>query len=1686
MRALRRLRRRSAGSEQGFAVLSVLFVLLALLVLCAPFLMTARNASRASTSLSERAQGRIALDSAAMHARGSLRGSHPSVDATPYSDSEEELRVDNLFDPAFLDASDPRGIMWDLEARDVAGMIDVNSASPQLFANLFGVATRLNEPAKAGGKELIVASTQGFQPQGFLWVDRELIGYTSIEGNVFKGLVRGLAGAKDADDKPLDCGPSVASDHAIGAPVLDQRAYAPVLWRIGEPLRGLLTYDAVEKVRDASRFAMAGSLGPAALEALSRWCSVYGGLCAGREWQRPVRLMNGIKGGRDCALQLDEARWFNPGTTVRVSDGQSTEYGIVSRVDGTGVRLMMPLANDYLPFSAEVRALARRPVNINVAPAEVLELLFWNLQVAGHNVRITREEAKALAQLVVASRPFTGHEDFLRRVVLPAAGVEKLPSDAEVVPDVFAGKDAGTLIDVWDGVALYLNGLNANDGGLAFSTLPYCFTSRDVYDLDLRASINAHSGAERVSLQRDQVELIAPQQDLLRLWARQEDFDESFRLDLEAPWWATGPNATTRWDGGASPPSRLAAHWGTYEGQMYVPGSTQLPVGAPKDVTGQHVFASRDDTAWAQLWASRTDEVGQRQGRVLHFDNETRDLEGRYLPDETIAVPTSDKLVGWTSTAGGLARSFNASLWFKSRDLGEGLLLDVGATSIESDRVTLGLEGDDLVLRVMDGSGDHPGTQLKEFGEVRYAITPQTATANGTPGILRDTWMHVQVDVRGTRPDQMCMLVDGRDLGVRTPGASRLTSNFGPGNLVMTIEDDEGFPDQGLVRIGDELVEYTKMGKNALRALRESTGLSAGFGGRLAREPYSLAASAGVEPGQNAASGKNITHSTGTPVVLCGYSLPLTSNVPPGSSVLTQGIGKFAVAKVAQQNGILMGGAPTNGVPVGITGIAGGIQFGNGIDGNTQVSGLVLETADGGNAASTFMEAFDRNGGYALLFQSDSIAVPAGYTLISTTGAPMLGMEIIKYSGWTGTNTLLIQQRAALPVGTGQQVPRAFVSQWQLTFLNGTVPANELEWQLFVVPISLRAASQMSFLQPSNGSEFAQITEIGNAEYTEWVRYDQIIGTDLIRSDPSALGELFGAVTHRASGQLNPPGPPPPDSGPPPAPAPAGPAQQPWSAPPEEWLPYIGLPEDGNDMPVTQAARTAFQFRGVLGTYSHKHGAGAVVLPVWRVMRGDTNLGRPGRLDFAFLFDAPVTDPGWPVRVHRAYQPFQHTYIPWTRNASTPMLPGVGQAVNPPVIENGFNVFHTYVALQEPLPTLIAAGTLNPTSTPEMETRMIARLTLHPSGERPREVDRAVIGGSLRGGQVPSAVVDEIVFGSTNFAENTVQKEALQGASLVMVEALPQGAQSFHVLPQTVRGARGLYTDAGHNFLSDLPKDAGLLRIGSEIVAYDALDPSGGGIALAVNGRGLLGTREETHEIGEPVGFLQHHTMSLLSGGANGGSSLLSLESSEEFPFSGTVLVGQELIHYTRLLPNALEMPRASSKPGAMDRKGDGIFRGRYGTAPASHGAGEPVILFPFRYWDRWADRADGPELSYFSFVLDHPNAYFQSVFWSVESTGIPGTQISVLERTDPKVPWDSEVDKTKGLRLLQEGMPKGEGNPMNAQRDRAEWRVFVRYGPSAFDAITGMSHAWKQTPRLKLFGVQYLGPDLVVRRVDQ
>jgi hypothetical protein len=129
--------------------------------------------------------------------------------------------------------------------------------------------------------------------------------------------------------------------------------------------------------------------------------------------------------------------------------------------------------------------------------------------------------------------------------------------------------------------------------------------------------------------------------------------------------------------------------------------------------------------------------------------------------------------------------------------------------------------------------------------------------------------------------------------------------------------------------------------------------------------------------------------------------------------------------------------------------------------------------------------------------------------------------------------------------------------------------------------------------------------------------------------------------------------------------------------------------------------------------------------------------------------------------------------------------------------------------------------------------------------------------------------------------------------------------------------------------------------------------------------------------------------------------------------------------------------------------------------------------------------------MAYYQLTCEQPDAYWRRAFWKVGDSGQSGPQLAVLQRTNQATPWDERPEGDNGLRLYFDGKIEGEGNPVGGsgggvQTDRVEWRIFVRHLQGSFDANKGLSHGWKTTPRLELFGVDYMGPGRTLARVDR
>ncbi len=1735
-------------AEQGFVLVLVLFILLGLFALTAPFLATARNADAASEFEKNDVQLRLALDAAGRHARLSLDETHPALDPTPYFDGLDEIEVSMDFPRDVFDPADPNGVGFGLDVVDVAGLVDVNSASPHVLGNLLGQVARLGAPTSGGGDSLTLAGGTEFAPGTVISVDGELIRLAEPDKKEEGAQLvseRGLGTVQDDEGAWQSTGPRPPSTHGVGAAVLGQQAFAPAIWRTlsadGEP-QSISTLD---EIRAADQFALSGGFDEASLLLLRRTATAFGGLGAGPVWQRPTRLIGPLQAGLALSFRPAQGRWMGVGSTVRISDGVNTELRVIIQRGRDGrVYMDRVLDNDYEAFLTTVEVLARRPVNINTAPREVLVALFTNLTLFGQNHRIDEREARALAATIMESRPFTGMRDFAERLVLPAGGIDVLPSDAPMIPAAFDG-DGSILDDPRDAAALFMNGLNANDARLGFATMPFGFTSRQVFELELRANVSAKSGIARASGARDRLELVVPQvEELLTVIARQEDFEDQFRLTRAAPFWLTGPETTGRYDGGVTPPSRLIPNLGTLEGQSYIPGISEPVVdGDGNPVPPVRTFASREEDGFVQLDPIRIEETQFTSGRMMHFDQESRTLEGRYLPDETITLDTTAEMVSWTGRlAPDVLAPFNVSMWIRPESGGDGTLMSVGDRTEASDRVLLGMSGDSLVLRVLDGMGDHRDTAFQEVSEIRFPI----GSGAGIPGLPVGVWSHVSVDVRGNRPDQMNMLVNGNATGVERLGMTRLTGSVGTGDGTILVESTEGFPPVCALRIGNEIIEATVASETSFLIQHEFIGPNAGFGGRLSRVRFDVEGSDSATPTAEAAAVITGSYAAGTPVIHYGYSLPLSRNVPSGQSVLAGELGPFRVGKAV--------GLPGDNSlePIQVQGPFGPITVGRGW-GPEVLGALNLSLGDAPEAdpeGTDLMAGFNPNGGYAIL-SGPRLGPVNGLDPNSPDGAIVGGMEVIRYSGFSGNQLQVVARNVELQRIAEQEEDEgvlggahAFIFSWDLQILVGGASGTAydgdelLQMSTFCYPISIGVpgASALSFAEATTGqSQFAQITRLDDGEQTEWVRYDEIdlAASQLVRSDPGTLfrvhsmlhslgdAEVQGAGGGGGGGGGGGAGPGAGGAGPGGAGLGAGigsgmgeglgaagspPASSRASAPaamtvargpePEaslagtDWDPSRG--EDPNDeFPLSRAVASILNFRGALDTSIGSHPAGALVLPVVQFTVPDLAFerGRPGAQDAVFIVDGDLGALGYPLTIHRAHYPALARVIHgFESEPESQLATGLASSVEP---QGGFALGSAcYVAFEGPVLTPTSPGSGGGTTGLISDPRYLGRMVKFPSGEMPRSARTMTIGagaGGLADFGVASVTVDEVMFGSpvANAGWGGSQPAVhAAGGALLLSARLGETGQSIQIQENVVRTSSGLVGQQGSP-LGAFPDSGGLLAVGEEIIAFTSSAAGSGSITVAPGGRGMLGTRPQTHEVTEGVHWLEGWRCSALAGSITPGDAVIPLTSTEGFPSQGTALIGSELIHWTRVQGGALIMPRTADDDGEDDGIGPGAFRGRFGTIPGGYASGTPVILFPCRYWDRYAPRFDGPELGYFGLHLDQPGAWWAGVTWQGEEPGVGGVELVVLQR-GADVSWDADPEETEGLLLLEDGTEADDLIPIGIQADRLEWRVFARYSQGAFDAEFGLQHGWKQTPRFDLLGVTYSAPGRVMRSTDR
>lgn len=1718
---------------RGVALLAVLFALVLLMLLALPFAVSMgvgadaamRDVEQASVEQASASVRELLLADAAL--------SHPAIDPSPTWDGLDEWPAVVELPPAFEVLRDGGRVLLGGGVVDLQRFLGLDSASPLLFANALGSATRLREDLLPEAATVALEDASALPPAGVVWVGGEVIRYGSRQGSDLLDLERGLYRDQGFEDgkQPI----------AAGALLLDYRCVLAAAWPfVGSGDLTRRTRQPWRSVGDLLAIAAggAGAFTADELDTLQRLFTVETMAPTAATWGRPERVFRDLKAAESKTLEVKSALHLGAGSTVRLRNLRTgaVEYNLVmlaASPQTTGIDLpsmfalglLLPVLQDFPAIDTVVEPLVPAPVNVNTASVEVLATVLAEVRVAtslrvpeadGRRAAQPRyvrvAEARELAEQIVTlraggggePRPFTGWQDLAERVLRPR--FEAATNNQERA--------------CW--LNLYRNLQTGRDSRVEMGTAPVCFDSGPWVGYRAAASRARSIVAAGVVGRHERTGTAAavPGFRLERRWATQDVFEEAFQLDRRAPFWATLPvnlGALQPGELGNDPAPRYFPHLAAYAYPDVGFGPPRFPATGDADAAFQPAPATTPPRPWDRT-TGQAPRAFDSLAAALDLRGHDVGKEGAYALRNTgpsgagtPPAPSARSARGTRriefpfSTNEGYCGRWAASFWLEPQSLANVVLFEHGDGDPDRNRVALLGRDGNLVFEVLDEAGLDPDPGASPAG------VPRTASEWTLPlaelGLPANTPVHVAMSAYAGRPADLSLAVDGMTRGkarhvtwlaAAVPAfdpalANNLVTNAqppgSPGNerwLDLQVESTDGFPSQGVLRVGLELFEYTSIQGNSFRCrwLGSTGGRGARQVGREHRPsiPLDQNGEPTVDINDPQFQGVNLDvfpeHPPGAMVELYGYAALLSEDSPMmvGTTSLDGAIGGFAVARAFLQNPrqivIQMPQGPS-------------FQIGRGIDetwtGDLELADPVPTGRDypPKTAQAAIADAFPAGGGYALLVQrwlrwDRSLGTTSGTTQIG-------GVELIRYAARQGSKLNGVQRAQQLPGQDGQiaseqydGTARRFVTDFEDYPWD---PANpQVLWDdiptliTWVVPVSLTVQNGGVLWDPQQTglSEWVQIyPQGGNADDTEWVRYDALAqGRFLVRANRAAWDAVRFALTNtnsRDTVQVGPLGP---------SSTPSGAATPPWGT----VLPtsgYIGYtPRLESDFPQVRAARYALRFRGdpmqdffgpetarggasPQATSSHAH-SNAVVMQCHRLQLTWGNhgayTGRVGRHDRVALVQGSASGGGrrpavewhtvnWSARRFDADN-LQPNQTPPERLGPWPFQ----------LVAFADGVRGAFVGP--------AAGTVVD------DPRRFDRVVKFPSGELPAAwCEAPTIGAGIGNVQPMAGFVDEV----------DVVAQVVD--DLLLDDAIDATAASFRVqrnLTPTPAGPLWSQSDRSAAF----PAGGGLLLIDGEIVAYRA--HADGVFAVATNGRGLLHTEARGHDRGARVRFLTHRPAAILQSGVGARDAELPLQARGPLPASGTVLLGRELLHYAwvRLRGDeaALSMPRwfpPGEDPTSSSARG--LFRGRYGTAAQAGATGEPLIGFPFRYWDRHVERSDDPELAYFQLTTNEAPVLFRSVRWRAE-TADPRVEVLCLARTDGQSPWDAEPGVAPGLWLLRGGTERTAGHRLGRHGTRLELRFATAYRPGCVDLASFTAHGWKTTARVEDVRLEFEG----------
>ncbi|MAG57293.1 MAG: hypothetical protein CMJ83_13450 [Planctomycetes bacterium] len=1726
-RQCERISKHVGGPEAGVAFLMVLTILAALMVLAVPFISIAAHENAASVAPLARARANDLAASLQAYARYVLVQGHEESElllfgsgdasqlrATPGWDIADEANVpidivnekgkpatdqDNV---PYLHPLNSRGVTGDLVVRDESSLPNLLTSPPFLIAASLGRST-LSSDITGEDVEISVEDASGFpKKDGHILIDGELIAYGKREGGMFMECQRGLEGGL----KPRK--------HRADAWVIDDRAreIAMLPWKsprakngYREPIHPTYIKEIALLGRDA--------LSPNEVDRLLRDFTVFGRRYDAGLFGPKIPIAADIDpaayDGNGFVVQMRSITGLVPGTVVKISDGESSEYGMVARFRGQSfgrIWLHDPPERMYNRDRTSIQPLLRHPININSASRDALTRVVFGLQQGqngianGTNGRIEEGAAKIVVEGILDNRP-----------------VKDLKQFREMLDELSSG--LALVFTQIQAVAVFRNAVDPGDRNLPSGTVPFCFQSFDYYTIESRAVVNDQSGRElaRAGI-RERVH-VAPLGVIALRLDTQDDLDRPFYRARSGPWTTTHPIPTARFMSVTGQPydriPRMLYRFGSL-GEMTARSGRNDEDEEDDTDFENGVFADKEEGD-VRLLPARMNSSGYNQ----HFDGPAyfapdpsvklrdidpegyrltrqpyefnpRDQRGPQTPGAGRVVQVGVRVGGsrrgsrrggqQQTNAGALQgrTSLNAvrfDLWYRTGGGGASrqVLFHYAKASSEEDEITLALESDGSLLgRVAGRTLEDKADAFEETAEVRWL--PEDGASFWKP----QTWYHLGLVYRGTKPDDLMLFVDGFAVG-KPRYQTTLTGAITAEATSFEVEEGEGWPQQGVALVGTEVIAFERSGTSF--DVIQFDSLPWGRGRRGTK----------VRP-----------HAEGTVVTLFGYSTAPRGvdtrsgeAIPAGGGSINDGLGPMVAAKF-ESNATITVQVPAGG---GLT-IPVQIKVHDPKEPEGDRLKLIGDSIGGGN-----YDCFPQSGGYVVI-------VSRGPGL---AGAPQGSIEFARY-GHRNNDTLYAMQGVPNP-------PNPALAQLandpNLAFyldrvihpveLVGTGPVPPIQTLSAVYPVSVAISTVSGYLTPQRpqgnqgageqvnnvplstwdtAPEFIQIgqpsTQSLEQHDIEWIRYHHIDKAGHLLCDEARF-IIASALSVRSRHLAN-----------------------------------------GNLLGASETLRATLPMRRQCGTYlftDGNHSGGSEAVPCFRTVshsrRAAINVDNYNAVPAAPVNGQRWSAAGWRDRVTIEGQRSanrRHATVSWAgldeKDPEDPtLLPG---ATPLPNISHRPNYDgHGWIAFTESIGVAYRQRSLPRNGLTQQRDRYV-RMLKFPSGEMP-DIARGsrVFAGGTADGEVADndAYIDEL-----RVTPFQAQRYVLWDHEEMDLGAQPAAAQPGQPAPPPVSsaGAGGIDettdeipianiewmisnpTNFGPNprfyilpdgrriyferELQGLPNnDAGLIRIDEEIIAFRRIGTGGGGgPALLDCERGLMNTIPARHGWGSNVLFLDFVQATMLSGALEANGPRLDVADIRGFFASGggTVLIGTEMIHYTQVDQRSLIMPWKMNENGEQE---GGLLRGRFGTQPQSWDTESIVFEMPFRYWDRYVEMQDSADLSWYGFGLDLPGAFIHQIEFD-EYKPNEYVDIDVLVRTDPNVSWADDPKKVRGLFLFTD-TEEDEPNLINAAGDGVSVRVQFKFLQGAFNSTNMLEHAWKSTPELRSLNLQYLDQTRVLSR---